>query len=298
MFQCSFSTLPKEFLFNPFYWERNYEGLTSYLNCAKSRNVTMTTVLGCYKLLENECPLPLNVNSKPCYQSLHDARQRKAVNILKKSQQLENSFDRYITCMTHMYHQITPCISRMEDACKSAATRAVKAIRLNLSFVRQLLAINPTIKIVHLVRDPRGMLLSSKKIPNRALTVTLSTSVCQRLLANIESFQWVDENFPGSSLQIRYEDLAVDLQKVASAVYNHVGIHSKLKSDYLSSWLNKITSSVNNVGAFRTFRSNSTAEAYDWMTQLNVSDRKLIESVPECTTSINKLNYPKILPDS
>ena len=256
----------------------------------------MTTVLDCYRLLEDECPLPFNKNVEFCYQSLRDAKRQNTGYSFKKYRKSGNSFDKYVTCMTRLHHQITPCITELEDSCKAAATRAIKTIRLDMSFVRQLLATEPAIRVVHLVRDPRGMLLSSRKMPNRVVDYSAASYICKRLWANINDILWLNRNFPGSSLEIRYEDLAMDLQEVSSAIYNHARISSKLKDGYLSTWLDKITSSSNNVGTFRTFRSNSSVEAYDWMTQLNTTERQIIESVPECVTIIEKLKYPKTLP--
>ena len=294
MFLCSLSTLPIEFLLNPFYWDRNYVGIRGYINCAIARNINSRTVLSCYKYIEHVCPLPFEDNMEFCYRSLQEAKLRNVYSEVISP----NLFQQYVNCMSELHRRISPCVPVLQTACNSSVTRAVKAIRFDLFFARQLLVTNPSVKIIHLVRDPRGMLLSRKSIPNRSLSVKGSTFTCKRMLDNIKHFQLIQEQYPSVALQVRYEDLATELKKVAGEVYDHVGLGGRLKNEYLSAWLKKITSPVNNVGRYRTYRPNSSAEAYDWISKLSIGDRALIESIQECAEVIDKLNYPQTLPAS
>ena len=294
MFHCSFSTLPPEILLNPFYWNKEYAGVTNYITCAKAHNITKNVVSACYKVIPRKCQFPTSDNADLCYQSLQRARRKAAQPSLVGNQRQKNKFLRHMTCLSTIYKQLSPCISILEHACQSGATRAVKVIRFSLSFASGLLTLNPAIKIIHLVRDPRGMLLSSQQLQNRTLTVKTATTLCKRIVTNIQHFKLLAQNFPRAVYQLRYEDLSTNLRLEARDVYGFTNFDQRMASEYLNSWWDLITNPTNNTGTFNTYRLNSTAEAYDWMSKLNTADRKLIESAPECNEVIRVLQYPKI----
>lgn len=303
MIGCSFSHMTKEYVLNPFYWFRSfYPGVKPFVWCAKQHGVTSAVVSQCYRNLERVCPLNFNdINMTSCFLSLHEAKTNRtiaassSVSDRNHGNNASSAFETYVRCIDELHTQVSPCVHHLEYSCKMAATRAVKAIRLDLTFVRELLRTSSlNIKVIHLVRDPRGMLLSRKVTQKRPLTAEHALKTCVRLFNNVREFRLLQQEFPGTGLQVRYEDLVTKPLDIAKLIYKHSAIDSKLAKEYLRIWLRKTNDPGNN-GIFNTYRPNSTAEAYDWLTKLNSHDRQFIESFPECSNVIRELEYPNLI---
>ena len=301
MFQCSFASLPQEMLLNPFYWEKSYAGLADYVACAKSHNVHRETVAQCYQFLEKQCQSPTPRSVKFCEESLREARRLVSLqknNVSNRSGKSTNVFLAYVTCVKKVYAELLPCVSQLEKSCQSARSRSIKVIRLETIYARSLLKSNPAIKIIHLVRDPRGILLSRNNV-NSPLTAVAAARTCQRIIKNIKDFELILRDFPNSHmLQLRYEDLASNPQQTAQVIYNHMNMVGATADEYFTAWWKQITNPYKNEGNFHTYRANISAEAYDWMSNLNSRDRILIENVPSCNDAIKLLNYPDKLRSS
>ena len=163
---------------------------------------------------------------------------RRLVSLQKKTmpviglEKSTNVFLAYVTCVNKVYAELSPCVSQLEKSCQSARSRSIKVIRLETIHARSLLKSNPAIKIIHLVRDPRGILLSRTNV-NSPLTAVAAARTCQRIIKNINDFELILRDFPNSHLlQLRYEDLASNPQQSALVIYNHMNMVGAIANEY------------------------------------------------------------------
>ena len=314
MFQCSFDNLPDELLLNPFFWKSGYFGLQQYLQCAQKQGITDKQINQCFHILLKTCPLNLkakthnNIKVHHCYQLLVKSRFRTDT---ARTANGDLSVSSYTDCVFNLYQRIRPCIIHLKSSCLQSKLVVIKTIRLDMQFVGHLLQRDPDIKIVHLVRDPRGMLLSRSLAPTMIgrsrLKVQKNTAIktqnaidnaetlCRNLKRNIDSFRLISDVYPKLLIQIRYEDLAENPRIVSRKIYGHVNLSSNMTGEYFNAWFARINNHTHNSGYYRTYRKNSTAEAYDWLQKLGNNHRHIIESITTCINVIRELNYPGII---
>ena len=85
---------------------------------------------------------------------------------------------------------LTKCIPVLVNSCKRSSLVTVKVIRLHISLVEELMTADPGLRFVHLVRDPRGMLESWRKVSKPKLTeeqMQISANIaCKRMLQDCD----------------------------------------------------------------------------------------------------------------
>ena len=292
VFNCTFDSLPEEIFLNPTYWELTYPGTKAYVQCAVNQNVTFDKLEQCYLHLDKKCP---KFYDEFCYKSLQQAREQAKLQP-NKTENNPDAFAQYIQQLAEAYGKVKPCIATLKAACDRSSVRAIKTIRLNMIQARKMLEKDPSLKIIHLVRDPRGMFLSRRTAVNdTVLDRQYIFYECKKIKENIKTFQLLVKEFPISLLQIRYEDLATNPYNTALRVYKLINVTSDVAREYYSSWIQRINNlDDNTLGTYGTVRKNSSAVAYSWMKKSS-KDRKLIESIPECYDIIKTMNYPNVL---
>lgn len=160
----------------------------------------------------------------------------------------------------------------------------MKEVRLDFRLVAPLLRMDPELRVIHLVRDPRGIMSS-------AWTNKIN-AVCERMIRDIRAFDIILAKYPGCCIRIKYEDLASKPEVVAARVYKHTGLHY---DSYYSSWMAKINNPTNNTSSMGTYRVNMTAEAYDWKVKLHPSHIAFItKQYPACAEVVRLLDYDQI----
>ena len=110
--------------------------------------------------------------------------------------------------------KIDACISKLIPWCRKAKHRVTKVLRLSLDNTENLLRDNSLLKVIQLIRDPRGVINSQihtgwfpfsdkslEKLRNNAVTM------CSRMLHDIESGKRLMHLFPNRVQIIHYEDL-------------------------------------------------------------------------------------------
>lgn len=293
---CSFENVPIEWLLNPNYFLLGYSGLQSYAQCARRQGIQSYEQLDvCFKQLANECTMSVWLVTKGqvhrCYDALVKARHQwpRVTN---------DPVSHFVNCTRQRYQQLKPCVADLERTCRKAKVRAIKEVMVDMRHVHTLLARDPEVKVIHLVRDPRGILLSRKTAKRQTIDEDHAILLCTRILENLAAERRIQRQFPGSTMLVRYEDLVLHPGHMARAVYRHVGVGESEGEEMLVAWQQRIANPSDNMGDFRTFRKNSRDEAFDWLGKLSDADRRLIESVPACVDVIRELNYPKLLSQS
>lgn len=172
MLNCRYYKQPVEFFLDDFRHDRTLLSNRDFKECMKGKN---TKILPCAQHLRKvaTCQQP----SETCYRVIERHRQcvsptRERCEVLSNDTQrdtLHDSFRHHRMCLTAKWtNGVLPCIPAMERACTQSPLRAVKVIRLTMDAIGSLLSADPHIKLIHLLRDPRGMIMSQRAtFPNR-----------------------------------------------------------------------------------------------------------------------------------
>jgi len=71
--------------------------------------------------------------------------------------------------------RITRCVQPLIEKCRQSDIVAVKVIRLHMSYVDQLLSGDPDLRLIHVVRDPRGLVEAWRKVAAKGSTSVNAT---------------------------------------------------------------------------------------------------------------------------
>lgn len=196
---------------------------------------------------------------------------------------LERAFMEHAQCLQPLLRAIQPCVPLMESQCQRAPIRLLKEVRLDLRVLPSLLAKDPNVKVIHLVRDPRGQIILGHRF-NKI------SQLCSRMLRDLHVARMVERNYPSSIIMMRYEDLVLLPLDTARAFYDHVGVDGDL---YYSAWLQETSNPVDNSGVQGTYRVDPAAEAYDWRTLMPKWVQRQVLKIRTCAHVIDELGYPR-----
>ena len=184
----------------------------------------------------------------------------------------------------------------MKEICARTRYKAAKLVRATMEEIQFFLLRNRDIakdvKVLHLLRDPRGRFNSFLNyhfdLRLHHLTPDKVSTACERQMKDVRIRKRLEEQFPGMFLEIRYEDVAADPVTMATRIYHF--LYSKNVPDEVKEWLSYNTNNRN--GSVpkekKTFRRNSTATSLAWKQELSVDYQNLIEK--ECKDLLQHLN--------
>ena len=139
--------------------------------------------------------------------------------------------------------RVSDCFVGMEQDCARHKRRATKPVRATMDEIHYFLSIYQNIakhtKILHLLRDPRGRLNSFIQIGMRRLPKFLVSMVCERQMKDLRIRKQLEKQFPGTFLEIRYEDVASDPINMANRIYQF--LYSQNVSDTTKDWIQRNT---------------------------------------------------------
>jgi len=201
--------------------------------------------------------------------------------------------------------------------CKLHQHTVVKSIQFSdvhkLSYLMDKDSTDYSLKIVHLVRDPRAIVYTHFLTQN-ASTMTNSTEhlkeysrkLCQDMLLNIKYAITAPSWLQGKYTLLRYEDLGTNPHQVAELVYKFVGVPM---APQVRVWLDKLAygskdgysstrssfASSSSSGSMEEFlTTNLTSSVHNWRVQMQYQAVRMIET--ECYEVMNLLGY-KIVDD-
>ncbi|GFN87612.1 carbohydrate sulfotransferase 1 [Plakobranchus ocellatus] len=102
---------------------------------------------------------------------------------------------------TNVLNVTKQCAQGVFERCQASKAIAQKAVRLTLAEGSQLLHEDPSIRLVHLVRDPRGVLLSRMRF-NKKMTGEMHknyTAICHRMLVDLKASKRLNKEHWGNT---------------------------------------------------------------------------------------------------
>ena len=167
----------------------------------------------------------------------------------------------YKECVSKMFFRAKPCLNILENICLTSHIRAIKVVRPAMVVIPHLLHLIPDLKVIHLVRDPRDVVLSrvkmvsahsrlvehalrfqrlrAQKVPDmRALARGMpleSRIYCRDVMLDARILESMWSYKQTSFTQVRYEDFASTPLAVAQRVYEWMDRKFTLS---MRTWLN------------------------------------------------------------
>ena len=175
----------------------------------------------------------------------------------------------------------------LQQACSRFPMLMAKVVRLRLMPVKKLLD-DPHLakmKVIYLIRDPRGTLSSRAKswgCTNRDCID--AGQLCRDLSDDINAFDILSKQYPDRLLSVKYETLA----RIPLSAYKQIFTFAELSFPPLIANTILNHTSVNQGDAFSTFRRSEDVDR--WKTTLNKTRIAQIQTA--CRTLLNRLGYP------
>ncbi|KAK7072078.1 hypothetical protein SK128_024310 [Halocaridina rubra] len=185
------------------------------------------------------------------------------------------------TCLT---------IPRLTEACQGEDIRILKVIRVRMSWMRTLLD-DPHIdlKVIHLVRDPRGSLYSMAKYHLHKLEPGY---YCPMIEEDITETPKLMEKYPGKVMGLTYEQLCLDPMGKAKEIWRFLAGDRNAEmpskwSTYMETHMSR-TSQNRKVPVYSTYR-NTTEQYQAWRN--DITDYALKEIEANCKGVLKLLGY-------
>ena len=143
-------------------------------------------------------------------------------------------FDAYSSCFRSYRRRVDAnCTKLLQKAIAGRRLRATKVVRATMSSMEPLLRALPSLRLIHLVRDPRSVTLSRSKFGpsgNGAYTqrirekngshfVAEASLYCHHVIADLRSRRTLERQFPGRIMFMRYEDVVANPEQRFRDIY-------------------------------------------------------------------------------
>ncbi|XP_042206391.1 putative mediator of RNA polymerase II transcription subunit 26 isoform X2 [Homarus americanus] len=179
----------------------------------------------------------------------------------------------------------------ISEACKYAPVNVLKTVRMGLSPAIQLLQdTSLDVRVIHLVRDPRGCLHSRRKLSwCHSQACSDPETVCKDLLTDLKLSETVKANFPDRYLMVRYEDMGLQPGKKAREIFKFLQLsYNKYVATFVKDHTtpNRKTKRRGNGSPYSTFR-DSRATTFAWRGDLNFTTVEAIQDV--CIQPLQRL---------
>ncbi|XP_050407755.2 carbohydrate sulfotransferase 1 isoform X1 [Patella vulgata] len=190
--------------------------------------------------------------------------------------------------------KIKKCLPDLIRECKNSNVRIIKTIRMTMNSAKPLLENYPNFKIIHLIRDPRGIfnsrIATEPKYFPRSRVRTHTTELCAEMSRDMSVTNAIIKDYSTRLIVLQYENLAEHPYKTTARLYDFLGTTPSLE---IYGYVFCITS-MGGV-AERNYdikRSNSTSTANKWKKDLRRAEIFIIDSV--CKTAYKQLGYSPV----
>ncbi|XP_076437281.1 carbohydrate sulfotransferase 1-like isoform X2 [Babylonia areolata] len=186
--------------------------------------------------------------------------------------------------------EIVDCFLQARRSCLSHPIKMVKTIRFRGTAARQILSRHDDLKVLYLIRDPRGTLSSQARVFGAFKwegVGNYSADYCQVFREDLAIMGELLETYPDRVKILRYETLAASPLKVSEEVYTFLGL--SFTSQVKAFIYNRTMAGHKPNHAYGTLRSNSTEAAYSWRSKISLQAAQAIDG--NCKDIYEALGY-------
>lgn len=172
---------------------------------------------------------------------------------------------------------ISACLLQMESVCLKMQHRILKTIRISMELVHIMVDLWPNLKVIHLVRDPRGITLSRQKANGFDMVDQLvphSRALCTRMYDDVQYDWFLNEAYHNRLKLVFYEALATRPSEGAKYIYTFLDM---VLTRSVAAWVYDSTHSKTGTGS--VLRANSTEVANSWRTHIPFSTITMIDYI-------------------
>ena len=151
----------------------------------------------------------------------------------------DKAFDVYRRCIDTRREETAGCTSILQDQCNSSSLRVIKTIRARMEDAERLLAAHPNLKVVHLLRDPRGVVNSRLAKPwatslaakyQGADPIMMEARIyCAEIERDVTLRRRLERRFPGRTTEMVYDHHMANPHQGIADLYRFLGV--SLNSD-------------------------------------------------------------------
>ena len=225
--------LPTETLVHKFWTTFDYEQKqgNKYLACLRKHHLTAEQ---CYRSIGPYCGSQFG--EKPpdrmeqCRQLLANEINAASAGVNETTPRM---FNNYRSCIQNGRHRVDAhCTEVLRKTIIDRRLRVTKVVRATMDSMGPLLRALPTMRVIHLIRDPRAVALSrirfddsgrgayTKYIPKSESPVIAEALLyCHHVTADIRSRLALEREFPGRILSMRYEDVLANPEQRFRDIY-------------------------------------------------------------------------------
>ena len=172
----------------------------------------------------------------------------------------EFRFKDYVSCLLVKAKKLLTCVSGFRTSCSSSGLRVVKLVRGEMRDVDALMRMSRNFRLVHLIRDPRAVITSRKRINFfRSMSVKASDMVpeasyyCQDVIRDINLRRKLEAKYPGRILQVVYDKFMANANETIRDLYEFldrplpaevVSFANMTRPETASAWREKIDDDV------------------------------------------------------
>lgn len=186
--------------------------------------------------------------------------------------------------------------------------RILKTIRISMDLVYIMMDLWPNLKVIQLVRDPRGITRSRQRGHEFNMVKQLvphSRDLCTRMHDDVEYNWFLNEAYHDRLKLVFYEALAE--RPIEGIKYIYTFLDMELTRSSIA-WVYASSHSKTASGYFGVLSKNSTQSAYSWRTQMSLSTVTAIDSICKkvykqlgfvcmnTTSELSSLNIPSRRP--
>ncbi|XP_056000737.1 carbohydrate sulfotransferase 1-like [Ostrea edulis] len=183
------------------------------------------------------------------------------------------------------------CLTWLHKRCVKSKSRTIKTIRLPISMAGKLLDWLPSLKIIHLIRDPRGILNSQfEKLVNDGKNMsTAAEELCQSISNDLSAYEDLQYCHKNRITRIIYEDMCENPFVIVPKLYEFLNTkYTKRVNDYVK-WT--MTGPVRSCD-YCTNKGNALMNAYRW---ISIIPRHVIQTFDtHCSFLYPKLGYQNL----
>ncbi|XP_075526372.1 carbohydrate sulfotransferase 1-like [Dermacentor variabilis] len=182
----------------------------------------------------------------------------------------------------------------MADVCRRSPVQVAKVTRLSVVQVLHWLRLNAplrgSLKVVYLVRDPRGMISSRNFMSwcRKSAVCSKAKNLCREMEEDLDAFEELRELLPEATVRVRYEDIAKRPINESMALFRALGLEfSAGVTEFL-----RTHTVVNDTKVLRNPYSTvrrSSATAFMWTKKLNWDRVNEIQTA--CAPILTRLGY-------